>query len=286
MSGLITFKRFFKTDYWSVARDFLTILGTSTSRDRPALAAPSKAWDKVSRVILSQLPPVPGCKVRIVTKGGTNQFHGSLFEYFRNDALAATDFFSNAAGRKKPMLRYNQYGGTIGGPVIRNRTFFFFGYESLQLRDPVITTTTVPTARQRAGDFSQTFTNTGALITVHDPFTTRADPNNAGKFLRTPFAGNMIPSSRISPAALNIQKYYPQPTSPGDPGSALNNFFFTGPRTRPVQDYTVRADHQVNASTMLMGRFSQSTVTITNPPTFGKEDIGSPGIGLNDAADG
>ncbi len=222
-----------------------------------------------------------GAVINIVTKGGTNQFHGSLFEYFRNDALAATDFFSNAAGRKKPMLRYNQYGGTIGGPVIKNRTFFFFGYESLQLRDPVITTTTVPTALQRAGDFSRTFTNSGALITVHDPFTTRADPNSPGKFLRTPFAGNIIPSSRISPTALNIQKYYPQPTSPGDPGSALNNFFFTGPRTRPVQDYTVRADHQLNASTMLMGRFSQSTVTITNPPTFGKDDIGSPGYSRN-----
>ena len=222
-----------------------------------------------------------GAVINIVTKNGTNQFHGSLFEYFRNDALAATDFFSNAAGKKKPMLRYNQYGGTVGGPIVKNRTFFYFGYESLQLRDPIITTTTVPTNLQRAGDFSKTFTSTGALIAIHDPFTTRADPNKPGAFVRTPFAGNIVPANRVSPVALNIQKYYPQPTSLGDAGSGLNNFFFSGTRTRPVQDYTLRIDHQFNSTTMLMGRFSQSTVTITNPATFGSSDVGSPGYSRN-----
>ena len=222
-----------------------------------------------------------GAVINIVTKGGTNQFHGSLFEYFRNDALAANDFFSNAAGRKKPVFRYNQYGGTIGGPIKRNKTFFYFGYEALQLKDPIITTTTVPTALQRTGDFSQTFTNTGAQVTIYDPLTTRQDPNNAGKYLRTPFAGNVIPGGRISPVAMNIQKFYPQPTSAGDFNSGLNNFFFTGPRTRPVQDFTGRVDHQLTSSTLLMGRFSRSGTTITNPATFGQNDPGSPGYSRN-----
>ena len=222
-----------------------------------------------------------GAVINIVTKSGTNQFHGSLFEYFRNDALAATDFFSNSAGRKKPMFRYNQYGGTIGGPIRRNRTFFFFGYEALQLRDPIISTTTVPTTLQKSGDFSKTFTAAGALIAIYDPFTTRQDPNNPGKYIRTPFPGNVVPGARISPVALNIQKYYPQPTSLGDPGSGLNNFFFSGPRTRPVQDYTARVDHQINSTTLLMGRFSRSNIVITNPATFGAANPGSPGYSRN-----
>ena len=222
-----------------------------------------------------------GAVINIVTKSGTNQFHGSLFEYFRNDALAATDFFSNSAGRKKPMFRYNQYGGTIGGPIRRTRTFFFFGYEALQLRDPIISTTTVPTTLQKSGDFSKTFTAAGALIAIYDPFTTRQDPNNPGKYIRTPFPGNVVPGARISPVALNIQKYYPQPTSLGDPGSGLNNFFFSGPRTRPVQDYTARVDHQINSTTLLMGRFSRSNIVITNPATFGAANPGSPGYSRN-----
>ncbi len=222
-----------------------------------------------------------GAVINIVTKGGTNEFHGSLFEYFRNDALAATDFFSNAAGRRKPVFRFNQYGGTIGGPIKRNRTFFHFGYEGLQLRDPVITNTSVPTARQRSGDFSQTLTAGSALVVIHDPLTTRQDPNNPARFIRSPFAGNMIPQGRINPITRRLQEYYPQPTSLGDPGTGLNNFFFTGPRTRPVNDFTARVDHQWNAATLLTARLSRSVTTITNPATFGAENKGSPGYSRN-----
>ncbi len=222
-----------------------------------------------------------GAVINLVTKGGTNELHGSLFEYFRNDALAATDFFSNAAGRKKPMFRFNQFGGTVGGPIKKNKTFFFGGYEGLRLRDPVITTTTVPTELQRGGNFSQTFTASGALIGIYDPLTTRQDPNTPGKYLRSPFPGNIVPGERISPIATALLKYYPAATSQGDPNTHLNNFFFSGPRTRPVNDYNGRVDHQLNQSTILMGRFSKSSTVITNPATFGESNTGSPGYSRN-----
>jgi hypothetical protein len=222
-----------------------------------------------------------GAVINFVTKSGTNELHGSLFEYFRNDALAATDFFSNAAGKKKPMFRFNQFGGTAGGPIRKNRTFFFGGYEGLRLRDPVITTTSVPTDLQRSGDFSRTFTASGELIGVYDPLTTRQDPQNPGKYIRTPFAGNIIPGQRISPIALTLQKYYPTATSNGDPNTGLNNFFFSGPRTRPVNDYNGRVDHQLSQSTILMGRVSKSSTVITNPAIFGESNLGSPGYSRN-----
>jgi hypothetical protein len=220
-----------------------------------------------------------GAVINIVTKGGTNQFHGSLFEFFRNDKLAANDFFSNMSGRARPVFRYNQFGGTFGGPVFKNRTFFFFGYEGLRFKDPVIRTTTVPTTLQRAGDFSQTYAANGGLIVIHDPLTTRTDPGNPSRYVRTPFPDNRIPAARIDPVSANLQKYFPAPTSAGDPFTGLNNFFFSGPRTRPVNDYSGRIDHLWTSTTMMTARFSKSYTTITNPPTF--DNIGSSGYSRN-----
>ena len=90
-----------------------------------------------------------GGVINVVSKSGTNEWHGSLFEYFRNDVLTANDFFSNRSGRARPTLRYNQYGGTVGAPIKKNRTFFFFAYEGLREEIPTVTTTSVPTTLQR-----------------------------------------------------------------------------------------------------------------------------------------
>ncbi len=222
-----------------------------------------------------------GAVINIVTKSGTNEFHGGLFKFFRNDALAANDFFSNLSGRSKPVFRYNQFGGTLGGPIVRNRTFFFAGSEGLRFKDPLIRTTTVPTELQKAGDFSRTFTSTGRLIVIHDPLTTRQDPNNPSRYLRSLFPGNLIPRDRINPLSARLQQYFPPPTSSGNPGSGLNNFFFSGPRTRPVNDFSGRVDHQWNATTLMTARFSKSYTTITNPATFGESNIASPGYSRN-----
>jgi len=218
-----------------------------------------------------------GAVINIVTKGGTNEFHGSLFEYLRNDAFAANNFFSNLSGARKPVLRYNQFGGTLGGPVAKNRTFFFGGFEALRMSDPVIRTVSVPTALQRAGDFSQTLASTGRLVVIHDPLTTRRDPNSPARYLRSPFAGNRLPKDRINPVSAALQSYYPQPTSAGDRFTGLNNYFFSGTRTRPINDYSGRVDHQWSQSTLVMARFSKSYTTITEPGTFGESNIASPG---------
>ncbi len=195
-----------------------------------------------------------GGVINVASKGGTNQVHGSLFEYFRNDVLSANDFFSNRSGKARPMLRYNQFGGTVGGPIIKNRTFFFFAYEGLREEVPTVVTTSVPTALQRAGNFSQTYASNGQLVRIFDPTTTRPDPSNAGAYIRTPFTGNVIPTSRLDPVALKIQSYYPAANSPGDPNTQLNNYFFSGPSTRYTDDFSGRVDHQLSTNSMLMAQ--------------------------------
>lgn len=221
-----------------------------------------------------------GVVINIVTKSGTDRFHGSLFDYFRNDALEANDFFSNRSGAKRPMLRYNQFGGTFGGPIVKDRTFFFFSYEGLRFKDPIIRTTSVPTQLQRVGNFSQTFASTGKLVTIYDPVTTQPDPNNPGGYLRTPFPGNIIPKDRIDPVAAALEQYYPAATSAGAPFTGLNNYFSVNSRTRPTNDYSGRVDHQFNSSTIMTARYSESYTTITTPATFAN-DIGSGGYSRN-----
>lgn len=220
-----------------------------------------------------------GGVINIATKSGTNKFHGSLFEYLRNDIFSANNFFSNRTGTKRPKLRYNQFGGTVGGPILRNRAFFFFSYEGLRQISPAVVSTSVPTALQRSGDFSQTFTSAGKLVTIYDPQTTMADPNHPGQYIRSPFPGNKIPQSRLDPVAVAIQQYYPSPNQPGNAGTGLNNFFFSGGNIQQVNNYSGRLDYQLNASTQLMGRYSVEQLSPwLVPATFGSSDIASPGF--------
>jgi hypothetical protein len=151
------------------------------------------------------------------TKSGTNQLHGSGFEYFRNDKLDARNFFSADA----PPLRYNLFGGTIGGPIRRNKTHFFVGYEATRKSTGDVDILTVPTAEQRRGDFSRTTNAAGNLIRIFDPATNRVA---GGKNVRDPFAGNMIPAARLDPVAVKVMGYYPLPNRvPSNPAGA-NNF--------------------------------------------------------------
>jgi hypothetical protein len=228
---------------------------------------------------------VAGGVINVVTKAGTNEYHGSAFEYIRDHRLQENSFFNKRDGLEKSPMRINQFGGTFGGPIRRNKTFFFFGFEASRIQLPaggsttaagLPTVITVPTARQRAGDFSQTFTNTGALVTIYDPMTTRPDPNNPGRYLRDPFPGNLIPANRINPIAANVLKHYPNPKNAGDPLTGLNNFPFAGTQPQTNNDFSFRADHQINASTSLMGRYSHSIVNITLPFVFSDENIADP----------
>lgn len=144
-----------------------------------------------------------GAAITVLTKSGTNQLHGSLFEYHDNQRLKAFNYFVKAqatAGpaQPKPLRVYNNYGGTIGGPIKKNKLFYFYSFDGTRQRDGAVGTYSVPTSAMKAGNFSSYGT------TLYDPKTGAA--NGTG---RTPFAGNIIPTNRLSPAAQKIQANYP-----------------------------------------------------------------------------
>jgi hypothetical protein len=226
-----------------------------------------------------------GGVINTVTKSGANELHGSLFEYFRNDRLQAINYFAKLTGQVKPPLRHNQFGGTLGGPIKKNKTFFFGSFEGLRLRLPAGSASTaaglvniisVPTDLQLKGDFSGTLTNTGALVSIYDPTSTRPDPNSPGKFIRTQFANNRIPDTMINPVTRKVAGYYPKPNNPGDQFTQLNNFFFSGSQPQTTDDMSVRIDHQFNDSTSIFGRYSKAWVNIGAPPLFGEGNIADP----------
>lgn len=196
------------------------------------------------------------------TKSGANQFRGSALEFLRNDLMDAPGFFAPVVnGQKvKPKLRYNLYGGTIGGPIWRNRTFFFFDYEGSRRRTGYTSTMTVPDARQRTGDFSKTTTASGVLIPIYDPNTTNGS-------VRQPFAGNIIPPDRLDPVALKIMPYYPLPNRAPTNAAGANNFAGNGVNTLAHDFYSIKADHNFNAKDRVSGRYmyNQDNTNVISP---------------------
>jgi hypothetical protein len=212
-----------------------------------------------------------GSVLNVVYKSGTNEFHGSGYEFFRHSALDANNFFAKRAGQPLGDYKRSQFGGVAGGPIRRSRLFFMSSFEGLRERRQSQMTTTVPTATQRQGDFSQTFAQNGQLIRIFDPFTTRPNPTGAG-FIRDQFAGNVIPASRMDPVALQVLKYFPLPNQPGDPVTGARNYFKTGPADLDVNNFDVRVDQQLSNKQKLFVRYSYRT-TYSAPATFFPADI-------------
>ncbi len=205
-----------------------------------------------------------GGVLTIATKSGTNTLHGSLFEFFRNSKLDANNWFANASGQKLGSFQRNEYGGSVGGPLVipklyngKNKTFFFMVYEGRRQLAARTQFMTLPTDDQFLGDFSKTLNSAGQLRTIYDPFTTAADPNRPGQFLRTPFAGNRIPVSRFDPVAANAQKFYgPRPNLPGQAFTNQNNFFFQGKAPTNVDRATTKVDHNFNDQQRIFMRYT------------------------------
>ena len=224
------------------------------------------------QVMANNLPPEFGNTINgvinIATKQGTNAFHGAGYEYLRNKVLNASAFFSNAADLPRPAYTQNQYGANVGGRVIRNKTFFFAAWEAYSIRQGTNVSYTVPTAAERAGDFSNLRTAAGALIPIYDPLTTCGQYNNpacvAGQAERTQFPGNVIPASRFDNTASIMEKYWPLPTSPGAAFTDANNFVvnYSASNSRNWEDF--RIDQNISEKQHLFGRFSRY-ITI-NPP--------------------
>ena len=174
-----------------------------------------------------------GGVVNVTTKSGTNALHGDVFEFLRNSRMDATPFFQ-PAGQPNPLLIQNQFGATLGGPVIRNRTFFFAGWQSSREVNAAPQIGSVPTLDLRQGKFSRL---------VLDPVT------------QTPFPGNTVPKERWDPVAVGLLQLYPLPNLSGEAG----NFFFN-PKERVSSDsYDTRIDHRLSAKDSLFARASWST---------------------------
>lgn len=200
--------------------------------------------------------------LNIVTKSGTNKFHGTAYEFFRNEKLDAANFFVNRAGtnpipgrndRRTP-LRYNQYGAAAGGPVLipklyngKDKTFFFANVEVVNLRRSLFRTFSVPTALMRTGNLTE---NAGDIF---DPATTRANPDLAGRYLRTPFPGKIIPASRMNAVAQNILKLYPTPQRSG----VVNNLDSVASSRDDDKQLSFRVDHNFSERNRLFGRYSR-----------------------------
>ena len=189
-------------------------------------------------------------QVNATTKSGTNQYHGSLHHFFRNNVLDAANFFNNYFGLGRAPLRYNLFGGTVGGPIIRNRTFFFASYEGTRVRRGKTDQANVPTEQQWSGDFSRLgFRNNRAIF---DPSTTRPNPAGAG-MVRDPFAGNIIPANRISVFGKGLVEIYP---TAGLDAATGNNFFRSLSDQSDNNQVITRVDHQFNEKVSISFRYN------------------------------
>ncbi len=203
-----------------------------------------------------------GGVINVATRSGTNDLHGTLFEFLRNSELDANNFFSNRARIPRRAFQRNQFGGTVGGPIRipglydgRNRTFFFFDEQSTRTRNASVFTTTVPLEEWKRGDFSNLRNSAGQPILLFDPLTTR--PDGSGNFIRTQFAGNRVPEERIDPVARNVMKFFAAPnTTPSNQFTQVNNFTGDGKAASLDDRFDIRLDHNISQAWRTFGRFS------------------------------
>ena len=244
----------------------------------------------------AQFGHAEGAVLNAETKAGTNQLHGDLWEFLRNDKLDAADFFLNAAGASKAELRQNQFGFTLGGPVViphlyhgRNKTFFFAYYQGTRIVAGNRDTPTVPSLPERSSGYTnfqdliagQSGTRTDALGrmiptgTILDPATTRAvskgvaDPitglvASASGYVRDPFPGNIIPASRLDPNAIKLLNLYPLPTVSG----LFNNYVDHTVNTNNNDLFGARVDHNFSEKDTMFVRWVLSNTTDANPGPF------------------
>ena len=228
-----------------------------------------------------------GAQVNMITRSGTNQLHGTVYEYLRNTALDARVW--NATN--VPHLVQNQFGASLGGPIQKNKTFFFVNYEGFRFSNQVYQIETVPTMAERNGDFSQS----GQMI--YNPFSSSPNPNfnpalpvsaSNPQIVRSPFPGDVIPSTMISSVASGVLQVLPMPNlgssagagmgmgmGPMSAGGDSNNYMDVRTATQPWDQGTFRVDHNFGKGDSLFARYSiehESGFTPVNLPGFGLFD--------------
>ena len=218
-----------------------------------------------------------GAVLNASLKSGTNQFHGSAWEFLRNDKLDAADFFQNANGQKKGAFKQNQFGASAGGRIFKDKTFFFGDYEGTRIRQGIpLTGLSIPTQAERASGFTdfsdlialQSGTRTDALGrtyplgTIFDPATTRSI--GGGKYVRDPFPGNMIPTSRLDPNAVKLLSLFPAPTQ----GGLYGNYNVNRNSATNVNAFDTRVDQYFSTKDQVFARYSWSRSPSFTPPPF------------------
>lgn len=211
-----------------------------------------------------------GGLVNVITKSGGNRLHGSGWEFFRNTNLVANDFFSNSAGLPRAQFRFNQFGGTAGGPIRHDKTFFFAAYEGLRWVQSGSAVGTLPTAAQRTGDFSSTLNAQGQVIPIYNPFTTRPDPSNPGQYIRDPYPGNIV--TNIDPVAQQLLNYLPLPNQAGDAITGNNNYVTNFSSPIEENSFSLRIDQSLPRAQKLFVRYSINDTTQTRPNLYGSSN--------------
>lgn len=194
-----------------------------------------------------------GAVVNVITRSGTNKLHGSAFEFFRNSGLDSREYFDSSI----PAFHQNQFGFSLGGPIRKNNTFFFGDYQGYYMNQATTEITSVPTALERTGNFSD------IKNVIYDP--TTFNPLTSS---RTPFAGNIIPAGDISSEAQRLLALYPLPNLPG----VANNFTSTPVEVLRQQQFDIRIDHYLSSRDSLFGRITDGTATVRwpdDPPRIG-----------------
>jgi hypothetical protein len=227
----------------------------------------------VTNALAAEYGRTGGGTINVSTRSGGNEFHGSAFEFLRNSKLDANNFFSNRNRTPLGAFQRNQFGGTLGGPIVKNKTFFFLSEQSTVTRNASLFTTTVPTAAWLDGDFSTLKNAGGADITIYDPLTAAND--GTGNFIRQAFPGNRIPAARMDPVALRAKSFWVAPNqAPTNVNTNANNFFAASKAASSNHQFDTRLDHSFSQKLTVFGRFSRN-VSQNSPVNF-FNNLGTP----------
>jgi hypothetical protein len=212
----------------------------------------------------AEFAQVGGAVIQVSTKTGTNQYHGSLFEFLQNDVMNARNPFSEPSG--PPPLRWNQFGGSLGGPIKKNKLFAFGDYQGTRRRTGASLLTTTPTTAERNGDFS------ALRVPIYDPAT--GNPDGTG---RTPFQNSQIPVSCFtSTPATNLLALLPLPNF-GPAGAPNNNYIASGSGQFDTNQFNLRVDYNVTDKITYFSRYSYAGFLQNNPPAYGPK-AGGPAL--------
>jgi hypothetical protein len=253
--------------YSALASNSFSINGSQTSNSSYLIDGLYNRGDWDNNIAMS--PPVDGLQeIRVMaatysaefgnnagavtlaySKSGSNQFHGTAYEFLQNTDLNANTFFNNAAGTPRTQTHKNQYGGTVGGPILKNRTFFFADYQGEQIHSPSATTQTVPTLADRNSIDTGNFSTFGT--TIYNPNNVVTGSNGAQ--VRMPFPGNIIPSSLLDPAVPKLIALVPLPQN----GAATRNYTYSPTGTTAQNQYDIRGDQNLLKADRFFFKFSK-----------------------------